>query len=74
MPSRARRVTRAFDLRMSNAAQGRVSNYRLQAAHFQEMAQTESNEKLRTNLLRLAEEYEELAASLAVSEQKRDGD
>ena len=59
---------------MSNAAQGRVSSYRQQAAHFQEMAQAETDEKLRRNLLRLAEEYEELAASLALPAPKRGRD
>lgn len=51
-------------LMLNNAAHSRAANYRQQAAQFRELAEDETNEKLRQNLLELANKYDELAINL----------
>jgi hypothetical protein len=49
---------------VTNAARSRIQNYREQAAHFEELAQGETDYKLRNQLLILAARYHELVKDL----------
>ena len=49
------------------ASQRRAGSYRERAAHLSVMADEEPNGSLRTKLLELATQYEELAVSVAAS-------
>ena len=52
---------------VENASQRRAGSYRERAAHLSVMADDEPNGSLRTKLLELATQYEELAVSVAGS-------
>ena len=61
------------DLRMTGAMEfaqasrnGRISHYQQQAAQLREMASSEPVGQLQENLLELAKQYEQLAASMTV--------
>jgi hypothetical protein len=45
----------------------RTEHYQEQAAKLRQMAEAEQNGRLRSHMLRIADEYEKLAASLSVS-------
>ncbi len=63
----------AYELMMANSAQVRAVNYRQQAATFRELAETETGENLRRNLLRLAGQYEAMAAEVDPGSQNGQG-
>lgn len=54
-----------FPVRMRRNARARAWRYREKAARFRRMAKAEAGEKLRASLLSLAEQYDELASSIA---------
>jgi hypothetical protein len=50
----------------ANAAQGRATHYREHASQLRKMAETETPGRLRNGILKLAEQYEGLAATVEI--------
>jgi hypothetical protein len=56
--------TKLFDFTVKQRASARAAKYEEEAARFRQLAQIETNEKFRDNLVALACRYEEIVASI----------